>query len=173
MPLVLPGDDVLTGLARRADAGRGLTPPGWAEAFAWAVLAAWWDHLPAAQAEALHRSQDALVPLQPVLRAVDDHLADPLPIPALAAASGLSSATIGRLFHRHLQTSPTAWIRHRRCMRAAELLTTTALPIDEIARRCGFAHRFLLTRHFTVFSGGISPARYRRQVCGKDTLAAE
>lgn len=165
LPQVLPQDDLLVQLAGRADAGsQGATPPGWGEAFAWAAVAAWWSHLPPTVMQELQLAQDGLAPLQPILRTIDEHLADPLPIPAVAAVCGCSVATIGRLMRRYLHTTPTAWIRHRRCMRAGELLSTTTLPIDEIARRCGFANRYLLTRHFVVVTGGVSPARYRKQV---------
>lgn len=166
VPQVLPRDDLFDRLAEAADTSRGVTPPGWAEALSWAALARWLEGLDPVVRGRITTAHEEAQPLAPILRHIDEHLAERLSPAVLAAALGISDDTLARLMRRHLGTTTSRWIRLRRCTRAAELLGTTALDLDTVARQCGFANRFHFTRHFTVFSGGLPPAAYRRQVCG-------
>lgn len=56
----------------------------------------------------------------------------------LAAATGLSREHFTRIFAKTLGCSPADWLRNRRLDQAAGLLSSTALPIAEVALRCGF-----------------------------------
>ncbi len=56
----------------------------------------------------------------------------------LAQRAGYSKFHFTRLFKRHLGASPHQFLLRLRIRRALELLTTTDLPVKQIARRVGF-----------------------------------
>ena len=69
---------------------------------------------------------------------------EPLPCAAIAAAAGVSSRQLERLFASHLGTTPQSHYRHVRLDRAQTLLRQTALTVAEIAVASGFVS----TSHF-------------------------
>jgi len=81
---------------------------------------------------------------------------------ALAAQSAMS----GRSFFRHFEaatgTSPLAWLRQARLVRARELLEGTMLSMVEVARQCGFGSPETFRASFRR-ALGVSPAAYRRR----------
>jgi AraC family transcriptional activator FtrA len=83
-------------------------------------------------------------------------------VAALAAQSAMS----GRSFFRHFEaatgTSPLAWLREARLLRARELLEGTALSAAEVARQCGFGSPETFRASFRR-ALGVSPAAYRRR----------
>lgn len=83
-------------------------------------------------------------------------------VAALAAQSAMS----GRSFFRHFEaatgTSPLAWLREARLVRARELLESTALSIADVARQCGFGSPETFRAGFRR-ALGVSPAAYRRR----------
>ncbi len=81
--------------------------------------------------------------------------AGPVSIAALARRVGLGASQLRRLFSSRYGCSPTAWLE-----RARELLATTDLPVQEIARTCGFADPFWFSRLFRR-ENGRSPANWR------------
>lgn len=98
--------------------------------------------------------------LAAALRAAEAGLARPLDLAALARAAGCSAPTLVRLFRRHLNCAPMAWLRGRRLEEARRLLAGGALPVAEIGRRVGIpdAQRFAkLFRSAT----GLSPRAWR------------
>ena len=74
--------------------------------------------------------------------------------------TGLTPTQLDRRMRRVFQLSTSAFIRKTRIEHAAQLLTTTALPIAEIALTCGYGDQTAFTRQFhsTV---GLPPAAYR------------
>lgn len=97
----------------------------------------------------------------PALALAERHLAEPITLARMAAACGCGGDHLGRLFRQHLGLAPLAWLRQRRCLRAAELLLTEAVPIEAVAAACGFANRYHFSRVFRQVLQ-ISPAAYRR-----------
>lgn len=83
-------------------------------------------------------------------------------VAALAAQSAMS----GRSFFRHFEaatgTSPLAWLREARMLRARELLEGTTLSPAEVARQCGFGSPETFRASFRR-ALGVSPATYRRR----------
>ncbi|MBM2617589.1 helix-turn-helix transcriptional regulator [Actinoplanes sp. LDG1-06] len=77
---------------------------------------------------------------------VEERLAEPLPLRELAAVTGLSVSQFGRQFKARTGLSPHQFLIQRRVDVAARLLRGTALPIAEVALRCGFSHQEHLTR---------------------------
>lgn len=92
---------------------------------------------------------------------VDAHLAEALPIPALAALTGLSVDHFTRAFQQAVGEPPHRWLLERRLDRAHALLRETILPIAEIAHECGFASASHFAASFRRRYGR-SPGHYRR-----------
>ncbi|MER8396367.1 GlxA family transcriptional regulator [Mesorhizobium sp. M1340] len=78
-------------------------------------------------------------PLAEVIRIMDDHIEDPLPLRDIARCVGRSQRQIERLFARSLSASPMRYYLHLRLSRAKRLIEQTELPVVEIAVACGFA----------------------------------
>ena len=77
---------------------------------------------------------------------VEARLAEPLPLSELAAAAGLSVSRFARQFKARTGCSPHQFLIGRRVDEACRLLRHSALPIAEVAQRCGFSHQEHLTR---------------------------
>jgi transcriptional regulator GlxA family with amidase domain len=90
-----------------------------------------------------------------------DHLADELTVAGLARRTHLSERTFARRFRAETGTTPHHWLTWQRVLLAQRLLETTALDVDQVARRCGFGGAATLRHHF-VARVGTSPQRYRR-----------
>ncbi|MEV6603311.1 GlxA family transcriptional regulator [Kutzneria sp. NPDC051319] len=88
------------------------------------------------------------------------HLDHDLGATALADRAGVSERHLTRLFLDHIGRPPARYVRETRAEAAARLLTSTALPLAAIARRCGFGSAETLRQAF-VGQYGIPPSRYR------------
>ncbi|MEU1075978.1 MULTISPECIES: helix-turn-helix domain-containing protein [unclassified Streptomyces] len=99
--------------------------------------------------------------LAEVLGWAREHLHESLPVTELARRALMSKRTFARRFTAATGTTPHAWLRSLRLSRAEELLETTELPIEEIARRVGYASAAVLREQF-VRRRGVPPRSYRR-----------
>ena len=91
---------------------------------------------------------------------IESNLDDDLGAAALADRAGVSERHLTRLFLDHIGRPPAKYVRDTRTEAAARLLTSTALPLAAIARRCGFGSAETLRQAF-VGQYGIPPSRYR------------
>lgn len=98
--------------------------------------------------------------LQRVVKHIRDHMEEELRPDDLAAMTGLSPTQLDRRMRRVFQLSTSAFIRKTRIEHAAQLLTTTPLPIAEIALICGYSDQTAFTRQFHT-TVGLPPAAYR------------
>ncbi len=73
------------------------------------------------------------------MRLIGDGLVDREGIPGLAARLGYTPRHLGRMLQAEVGASPLALARARRAQLARTLLTTTAMPIGDIAFAAGFA----------------------------------
>lgn len=93
-----------------------------------------------------------------------DHLSDSLDenhtVSALAARTHMSTRSFSRRFVAETGVPPMQWLTTQRILNARLLLETTDLPVDEVARRSGFASATLLRHHFDA-EVGVPPTRYR------------
>ncbi|WP_448059608.1 GlxA family transcriptional regulator [Cellulomonas hominis] len=99
--------------------------------------------------------------LAPLLAWMMAHLETEMTVPDLAARALMSERTFARRFRAETGTTPAAWLIRQRVVRAQELLERTEVPIDEVARLCGFGGPAVLRHHFARMLG-TSPQAYRR-----------
>ncbi len=90
-----------------------------------------------------------------------DHLGEPLSVRDLARHAGVSERTIARRFVDETGSPPLRWLLGARIHRARELLETTDLSVDQIARHCGLGTAANLRLHFRRFVG-TTPTAYRK-----------
>ncbi len=88
------------------------------------------------------------------------HLDEPLTLADLAAHAHVSERTLGRRFRAQTGLSPLQWLLHQRVERARELLETTDLPMDHVARRSGLGSADSLRQHL-LRRTGLTPTAYR------------
>ena len=102
---------------------------------------------------------------QPLSRALDfieAHYAEPLTVPAVAKAAGLSVSRLAHVFKAQVGMSVTAYLNMVRVKWAEYYLTNSQLRVSETAFQVGFGN----LSHFNhVFrqATGLSPTEYRRQ----------
>jgi len=89
-----------------------------------------------------------------------DQLDQVLPVELLARRAQMSRRNFDRRFREITGTTPLTWLTHQRVLRAQQLLESTRLPVEEVARRCGFSSAAALRPHFRRVVGA-SPAAYR------------
>lgn len=83
-----------------------------------------------------------------------------LPVDALARRANMSRRNFDRRFRELTGATPANWLTHQRVIRAQRLLESTALPVDAVARQCGFSSGAALRPHFRRLVG-VVPAEYR------------
>ena len=93
------------------------------------------------------------------------HLDQPLDVPALAQHASMSLRTFTRRFRAEVGETPAAWLTAQRLRRAQELLESTDLPVDRIARATGLGTSASLRQHLRSATG-VSPSAYRRTFRG-------
>ncbi|MEV6576387.1 helix-turn-helix domain-containing protein [Streptomyces sp. NPDC051577] len=96
-----------------------------------------------------------------VLAWARENLHQPLPVAELARRALMSKRSFARRFTAATGTTPHAWLRNLRLSAAEELLETTDLPVEEIARRVGYGSAAVLREQF-VRRRGVPPRSYRR-----------
>ncbi|SED66121.1 Transcriptional regulator GlxA family, contains an amidase domain and an AraC-type DNA-binding HTH domain [Streptomyces sp. 2224.1] len=88
-------------------------------------------------------------------------LGEPLTLRVLARHAGLSQRTFMRRFTEETGTTPLQWVLNARLGRARELLETTDLSVDQVARDCGLGTAANLRLHFRR-TLDTTPTAYRR-----------
>lgn len=90
-----------------------------------------------------------------------DRLDEPLTLTALARHAAMSVRTFTRRFRDETGESPAQWLTRQRVEHARTLLETTDLPVEQVARRCGFGTAQSLRAHVQA-ALGVTPSAYRR-----------
>src|SRR6266508_413418 len=107
------------------------------------------------------------VPQSPRIRRVVEfigvNLAGDLSDPTLERVAGLGERQLQRRFKSEMDMTPAVYVRQARAQEAASMLVEQpSLPLDGVARRCGFPSAAALRRVFReVYS--TSPSQYRER----------
>lgn len=112
------------------------------------------------------RSADEGDPALPALSRVVDLVAaridDPPRVEEMAATAGMSSSALERRMRAVFGLAPTQFVLRARIDRARSLLTTTELPLADVALACGFYDQPAFTRQFARLAGE-TPGHFRRR----------
>lgn len=99
--------------------------------------------------------------LAPLLDWVSGRLCEAVSVESMAAHAGVSARTLTRRFIEQLGISPGQWLLSRRVAAAQDLLESSDLPLDAVARRVGLSSAVNLRRRFVNLLG-TTPGAYRR-----------
>jgi AraC family transcriptional regulator len=99
--------------------------------------------------------------LSRTLEFIEANLAQPVGLPAMADAAGLSASHFARQFRATTGEAPHQYLVQRRVALAKRRLEATDASIAEVAFECGFANQEHLTRVFKRFCGA-TPGAYRK-----------
>jgi transcriptional regulator GlxA family with amidase domain len=94
-------------------------------------------------------------------------LGEPLTIAQLARHACTSERTFARRFRAETGTTPLRWLHAQRVDHARRLLEASDLPVEAVARRCGFGSAAILREHFRRVTA-TTPTAYRRTFAGSD-----
>lgn len=84
-----------------------------------------------------------------------------LTVDVLAKKALMSSRTFARRFRAETGTTPAAWLNRQRLLRAQQLLESSDLTLEEIARETGFGAGAVMRHHFVKVLQ-TTPTAYRR-----------
>ncbi|MGW1281453.1 GlxA family transcriptional regulator [Streptomyces tsukubensis] len=93
-------------------------------------------------------------------------LHEPLQLRDLAERESMSVRTFTRRFRDEVGVSPVQWLTAQRVERARQLLESTELSMDQVARDSGFATAQSMRAHVQTVLG-VSPTAYRRTFRGR------
>ena len=94
-----------------------------------------------------------------------EKLAQPLNVEAMGRSIGLSENVFLRLFRDQTGVTPYQYLLHLRYSRAAHLLASGRMTIDDICEAIGVRDRFHFSRTFKKLHG-TSPGEYRKNAIG-------
>lgn len=95
-----------------------------------------------------------------ILSFIEQHLDRPCPIQRLCDTFFVSRSSLGRLFRRHLGTTPTKYIENKRLALAKRLLEENA-SVQAVCEACGFAD---YSHFIALFKSrfGVTPLQYKK-----------
>ena len=105
------------------------------------------------------------------IEAMENHIADPLPLGDLGQVVGVSARHLNRQFHAALGCSAGAFYRNLRLEKSRELLRQTDLPVLEIALATGFSGAAHFAAAYRKRFGG-APSRHRLEAPHRRQLFA-
>jgi len=129
-------------------------------------------HRPGGQAQFIERAVPAsdVGSLEATRAYALQHLDKPLAVAQLAQHACTSERTFNRRFRQETGTTPLRWLHAQRVDHARRLLETSDLPVETVARRCGFGSAAILRQHFRRATS-TTPTAYRRTFAGSDGSA--
>ena len=96
-------------------------------------------------------------------RYMEAHLDESLTIPALSRRACLSATTFKEAFRQLYGLPVHTWLRQRRMERAAELLNTSGLNLEGVAKAVGYSSVSQFAAAFRQ-QYGVTPGQYRKNV---------
>ena len=101
--------------------------------------------------------------LAEIRRYMEEHLDEHLTIPALSRRACLSATTFKEAFRQRYGLPVHTWLRQRRMERAAELLNTSGLNLEGVAKAVGYSSVSQFAAAFRQ-QYGVTPGQYRKNV---------
>lgn len=115
---------------------------------------------------AVRRSTDVIAVEDPrvavAVRFLNDHFVEGINVDELARVAGMSRTALERPFRAFFGRSPYDYALQLRLRRGRELLSSSALPIGEVALRSGFSTPEYFSAAFKRHAGQ-SPKAFRRK----------
>jgi transcriptional regulator GlxA family with amidase domain len=142
-------------------------------------VACWFQHPFVRDADASQKvpvarsgnTTDALpAAIREAIRLFETHVEDPLRIPDVAAAVGLSGRHFDRIFKRETGQSPLRYYHRLRLMKARQRVLYSGDTLKDIAASVGYSTSGPMVRHYTQFFG-VSPKEERRLTQGMRGMA--
>jgi AraC-like DNA-binding protein len=93
---------------------------------------------------------------------IEQHFIKNISVKKIAESVFLSEYHFGRLFRKHTNISPYAYIVRLRLIYACQLLAGSTHPIEEVGEKCGFNSVQHFIRSFDK-NMGCSPSQYRKK----------
>jgi transcriptional regulator GlxA family with amidase domain len=112
-------------------------------------------------ARAASTADDLPPPIRQAIRLFETHVEDPLRIPDVALAVGLSGRHFERLFKRETGQSPLRYYHHLRLSKARQRVLYSNDSLRDIAASVGYLTSSPMIRHYTTLFG-VSPKDERR-----------
>ncbi|MBQ6474433.1 MAG: helix-turn-helix transcriptional regulator [Victivallales bacterium] len=103
--------------------------------------------------------------LQRALEYIHGHLDETLRLEELTCFAGTSSATLHRLFRKHLKTSPINFFLNQKLERAKALLENNPYTVKEVAGMLHYASSQYFASEFKK-KYGVSPKMYKYRLAG-------
>jgi AraC-like DNA-binding protein/mannose-6-phosphate isomerase-like protein (cupin superfamily) len=105
---------------------------------------------------------DGLLRLARAAHFIEENFRRPVVVDELARLAGLSPSHFARLFRRHYQVSPGAYLQSLRIQHAAWLLTESERSVSRAALESGFTDGNYFARQFRRFMA-MTPRQYRER----------
>jgi AraC-like DNA-binding protein len=122
-------------------------------------MAAIWRYVGEAESR-VHGSDDAV---ERARRFLHEHVGDPgVGLRQVAEAAHVSASHLVRRFRGELGVTPMAYLWDLRVATGIDLLTSTGLPVGDVAARSGFASAYHFSRRIKARTG-VSPTEVRRE----------
>jgi AraC family transcriptional regulator of arabinose operon len=102
-----------------------------------------------------------------MLARMQEHLADPINVDALAAAVNLSGSRLAHLFSQEVGMPPARYLHELRMQRARALLERTVLPVKQVMTSVGINDPSHFARDFRRYHG-LSPSQVRNRASAAD-----
>lgn len=95
-----------------------------------------------------------------MLSYIEENLSAALTLADLATQASLSEYHFARMFRQSMQMAPHQYVMQRRMDKARRLVTSTQLPLTEIALACGFSSASHFSNRFRSVMG-MTPSQLR------------
>ena len=96
---------------------------------------------------------------------VDEHIAEPIEVDAIAEAMGYNRSHVSRVFSAATGKSIKAYISEKKVAYAVGLLEFSDFNVNTVAQMAGFGEPNLFTKFFSYHTGK-TPSDYRRELRG-------
>ena len=113
-----------------------------------------------AEVNAINRQLSGEDAFNRALDYVSDNYMDDMTLDSLAAYAGFSRYTLSRMFRQHTGATFTQYLNRRRVTMAEELLSSSRMPVTQVALQCGFNSIATFNRVFREVRG-CTPTQYR------------